>query len=177
MKKNYKTYIAFFLILVISTVTFIYLFQKSEKEYIFSNIKEATDYVFPEENTREIRQKFNADDLLCGIKIRFTDVNNTDYKNGSFTLGVMDLRSNEILKEIKINKNQIQYYNPFILTFDTIKKSSLGEYYVYIKFDDVKENNIGIGYFDNDNSQAYKMVVDGEDTQLSLIHISEPTRR
>ena len=168
MKKNLKTYIAFFLILVVSTITFIYLFQISEKEYIFSDIKEATDYIIPQENTREMGQKFKANDLMCGIRIRFTDVNNTKYINGSFTLGVKDLQSNKILKEIKINKNKIQYYNPFKLTFDTIKEASLGEYYVYIRFDDVKENNIGIGYSDNGDSQGFKMVVDGKDTQYNL---------
>ena len=71
MKKIRLKYLLFFVIVILSSVVFLNAFFATEKNYIKSNLPNATD-TFDYEGAYTLTQSIEADKNFCGITIKLS---------------------------------------------------------------------------------------------------------
>lgn len=157
MKKIRLKYLLFFVIVILSSVVFLNAFFATEKNYIKSDLPNATD-TFDYEGAYTLTQSIEADKNFCGITIKLSP---PVLKNKTISVTISSPDGEMLVTKIFDSKSD--YSSPITVTFSNLFGRSAGTYSITITSD-------GTGapvplYFIGGEETAY---LNGHDTDCSL---------
>lgn len=171
IKKDWKFYGILTIVVLIIILIANYTLQIEEKLYTTGEKQEETGTLEDVTTGTEIVQTFFAvANNLEKVKIDFEPYKDDVNCGGKVTVGIKDADGN-VIQEVEILRNYVRETSQYTLEFPKQKDSKDKEYQIFIRFNNLEENNrfYSVKYTDQNEFSNNHLMINGEEMQGASI--------